>query len=213
MKIFSRILVAMAVLGLLGFLVFEIYSCCTKVKRKFTEHDARIEREYKGFISYMSSEHKIKKMFNYSEKTKTKNSNWRASGDFFFLLYGDLSAGGSSQEKENNQMWITFAWENSDNTYILTKIPLTKARVRIVSSIKIPTVSFHLHQDQALRRTYDVNGLDDRAKMSHWFYNDSQTFFEKHLAYVFITVKEKDWPVDIQLPFNNPSDPSIFKKH
>lgn len=82
----NRILVAVFLLGFLG---FGIYSC--------QENQKNVMVSYKNLTNHLLREHKLRKTFDYSEMIKTKDSNWSAGGGFF-LLFGGFSAGGSSHE-------------------------------------------------------------------------------------------------------------------
>lgn len=130
------------------------------------EHDSWHE-----FYKELSSDHPVRKMMS------TTEGSGKVSGSYF------LFAGGFSGSYSENQ-YIVFAWKHSD-TYVISKVKLTKCRVKIVPDAEVPTVSFE---------------VDRWGNPIKYFKDDAQLFFDEHLKYMTITVKESDWPASVELP-------------
>lgn len=118
--------------------------------------------------------HQLRKM---SERTEV---NSRISGGFFLVL-------GTLEGKSKTTISVKFAWQMNDGTYAISSLPLEKIRVRLDEKIAAPTIEFNRW------RRCDVwcaeNGL--------------QPLIDDSVEYAVITVKENDWPIQVDLPLND----------
>lgn len=114
------------------------------------------------------------KLRKMAERVDVK-SNISAS---FFLFVGDLSA------TTQTNISVKFAWEMNDGTYALSSLPLTKIRVKLDERVEAPTIKFRWRPYKCCN-TAQVQGLMD-----------------SYVVYALVTVRERDWPVNINLPLN-----------
>lgn len=122
------------------------------------------------------------------EKTLRKMTSamdQKTSGNSAFFLFA-----GSSSLSSNSEVNVIFAWKMTSNEYQITSVPVTKIRTVFDSLAVVPTVSFYF-----LKAFYTMSD-------GSTFNNQTQLFFNEHLAYIKIRVKPEDWPLDIQLPLN-----------
>jgi hypothetical protein len=96
----------------------------------------------------------------------------------FFLFVGDVKA------KTSTAVSVKFAWEMNDGTYAISSLPLEKIRVKINEEAKTPTVKFRWR-------------LWCRRNMPQ-----PQELMDENVLYALVTVREKDWPVQVQMPLN-----------
>lgn len=101
----------------------------------------------------------------------------RISGSFF-LFVGDLSG------TTKTTISVKFAWEMNDGTYALSSLPLEKIRVKLDKKATTPTIKFRW-------RPYICCGT---AQI--------QTLMDDYVSYAVVTVRESDWPVQVNLPLN-----------
>ena len=94
-----------------------------------------------------------------------QKSNIRGS---FFVAIGSLSGGSSTELKEV----VKFAWKNSKNEYMLTKMPMEMVRFVIDSTISKPYCKFKWH------------GVDN-----DYF---SETNWTANVIYVVLVLKEEN---------------------
>ena len=123
----------------------------------------------------LGGEHKLRKMV---ERTDMKTS---ASGGFFLFV-------GGFETSAKTSVTVKFAWQMNDGTYAISSLPLEKIRVKLDDGAAVPTIKFRWrpYYSPRPRRTPQVQELMD-------------TF----VLYAVVTVRERDWPVHIQLPLNN----------
>ncbi len=108
------------------------------------------------------------------EKTEV---NSKISGSFFLL-------GGSFSGETEEITSVKFAWKMNDGTYAISSLPLEKIRVKFDETATTPTIKFRwLH--------YDLSECPTQYLMNN------------QIFYAVITVKEKDWPTQINLPLND----------
>jgi prepilin-type N-terminal cleavage/methylation domain-containing protein len=82
----------------------------------------------------------------------------------------------------NSGTQITFAWPLKNGTYAISTLPIEKIRVKFDQTVDTPTIKFC------------------------WTYSNYATIdylMAKHVVYALITVRESDWPAQIQLPLND----------
>lgn len=120
----------------------------------------------------LKGEHKLRKM---AERTDT---NSRISASFFILV-------GSYSSTTETKTAVKFAWEMNDGTYALSSLPLEKIRVKLDEKATVPTIKF-------------------RWRPYCRCYNEPQVqeLMDNNVCYAVVTVKESDWPVQVNLPMN-----------
>ena len=94
----------------------------------------------------------------------------------FFLISGSTSA------ESNTSMAINFAWRMSDGTYAGSTLPLSKVRFSFDENAVTPTVKFRW---LPCRQKCTVDNL--------------MTYY---VQYMVISIRESDWPKNINLPLN-----------
>lgn len=121
--------------------------------------------------------HPLRKILE-SKETKTKLS----AGFFLFM-------GGFDGEKKTDWL-VKFAWEMNDGTYAISSLPIEKIRIRFNNEIAVPTVEFRVTNNIWHESSYCSN-------------QDLQELIGSgYVSCVVITVKESDWPAQINLPLN-----------
>jgi hypothetical protein len=115
----------------------------------------------------------------------TSVTDQKTSGASAFFLFA-----GSSSFSSTSEVNVIFAWKMTSGEYQTTSVPITKIRTVFDSLAVAPTVSFHF-----LNAFYTMSDACT-------FNDQTQLFFNEHLAYIKIRVKPEDWPLDIQLPLN-----------
>ncbi len=100
--------------------------------------------------------------------------NQRVSASFF-LFVGDLNAA------TETTVFVKFAWKMNDGVYAISSLPLEKIRVKIDESALVPTIKFCWRQSN---------------------YLNLQWLMDNRVDYAVVTVKESDWPVQVNLPLN-----------
>jgi len=148
------------------------------------------KNEVKGFYK---EPHKLRKMFVSTEKITVKEPGKGHLSGGFFLFFGGIS--GDYQEGTETSKLIThvrFAWEQKDNVYIITTLPLEKFRVKLVETA-LPTASFSLKE-------FTMKEWDD-DKFRQTIINSSEGW-DAQVDYVTFTISKDDWPTDIRLPLN-----------
>jgi hypothetical protein len=123
----------------------------------------------------LGGEHALRKM---AERT---DINSTLSGSFFLFL-GDVS--GSTK----TNLSVKFAWKMNDgSTWAISSLPIEKIRVRFDEKAVTPTIRFR----------WMPYGFSDAQP-------ETQDLMEQSVKYALLTVREKDWPVGVNLPLNNP---------
>lgn len=131
--------------------------------------------------------HKLRK-FGDASRSYTKQS-----GGWWFLLI----AGGSSKKiEEIHEQKVRFAWQMNDGTYAVSEMDLSQIRVRIDSTITVPTIEF------GLRHTADY--WNNAPELSKEYYRtwDPQSIISTLAYCAVITVREEDWPISVKAPMN-----------
>ena len=132
---------------------------------------------------FFGGEHQLQKLMPF-----VSQESHISGGGAFFLFVGVGSVSGSS----NTRYEVKFAWKsNLDDTYIISSFPLEKVRVRFDDKNESPTVRFKLNCDNQ-----GCGG--DWALRNGW--GQQYTIDHGDIEYAVITVKQKDWPVKIQMP-------------
>lgn len=103
------------------------------------------------------------------------NSNISAS---FFLFIGDLSG------TTTTTVSVKFAWKMNDGVYALSSLPLEKIRIKLDEKATTPTIKFRW-------RRYISGGTPQ-----------IQYLMDHYVSYAVVTVRESDWPVQVNLPLN-----------
>jgi len=112
------------------------------------------------------------KLQKMAEQTEV-NSKTSAS---FFLIMGDINTA------TKTTLSTKFAWEMNDGTYAVSSLPLEKIRVKIDEKVTMPTIKFRW------------------ARSFHK--GDLQQLMDNSVSYAVVTVKESDWPVQVNPPLN-----------
>lgn len=92
----------------------------------------------------------------------------------FFLVVGEVNGRTSSVVK--------FAWKMNDGTYAISSLQLEKIRVRFDENATTPTIRFHWEQP--------------------YFATDQVQELMNSVLYATLTIRENDWPIQVQLPLN-----------
>lgn len=122
---------------------------------------------------YLEGEHRLRRM---TERTEVSS---KISGGFF-LFAGVLSG------KTTSNTTVKFAWEMNDGIYAFSSLPLEKIRVRIDEEVTTPTIRF----------VYNAYGW-------HWNPANVQRLIDSSVDYAILTVKNEDWPAQVELPLNS----------
>lgn len=108
----------------------------------------------------------------------TEETNSNLSGGYF-LFYAEIKG-----ETQTSQL-VKFAWLMNDGiSYSISSLPLEKIRVQFNDTISVPTIRY--------RWKWASQGLED-----------IQLYMDNFVHYAVVTVREEDWPVQINLPLNN----------
>ena len=110
--------------------------------------------------------------------TERTDINARISG-IFFLFIGNISG------TMNTSVSVKFAWEMNDGTYAISSLPLEKIRVKLDEKATTPTIKF---------RWRPWNRRDTA---------EIQTLMDYYVSYAVVTVRESDWPIQVNLPLNS----------
>ena len=118
--------------------------------------------------------HELHKMSEYT------GINSEISGGFF-LFFGGISG------QTKSETLVRFAWKMNDGTYAISTLPIEKIRVKFDNNVTTPTVDF------------------DSGKIRYEWENNSDLEYviNHYVNYAILTVRESDWPSQINLPFNN----------
>jgi hypothetical protein len=122
----------------------------------------------------LRGEHRLRKV------TESSKSDGSMNGSFFIFS-------GSIGGEEHAGPAVSFAWQTDDSTYILSTLPYDKIRIRFNEKVDTPTIKF---------RWRSMNSTD-------LIKEDMVTIMKHYVIYAMISVKKKDWPVQIHLPMNN----------
>lgn len=122
----------------------------------------------RGYISpignILQGSHELRKI-----QTKESN-NFKLSGSFF------IGTGSINAESKIQEM-VMFSWKDNENNYVISKLPLTKFKVRIDNSFNIPYIKFRW------------SSFPNNKNM--------QTIMEMNVIYVLLYCSEKDYPKNL----------------
>lgn len=140
---------------------------------ELTEEQKRVllpERKKSDY--FYRGPHQLRRMFEDENKVS------ESSGYFFFGI-------GQYKSSEKSLPEVRFAWqENLDSTFVISRLPLEKIRVKLDSSCKIPSISFVFIEDcDSIFNT-----------------NSPENIIEDWVHYAKIRVSPKMWPQNIKLP-------------
>jgi len=138
------------------------------------EQNNRIRANMKNIFD---KEHKLRRLVNKTEK----ESHWDAG---FFILIG--AGSGSSKQRE----CVYFSWEEDDSLYVISRMEVTKIRVKIVDNIDIPTIKFKWDG------FIDVPG----TMLSIYNENEINKIIQHHVQFATIKCKAEDWKLKIEMP-------------
>lgn len=108
-----------------------------------------------------------------AERTDVKSRTASSS----FLVFGGLST-----TIETN-LSVKFAWEMNDGTYAISSLPIEKIRIKFDEKAIVPTIKFRWYR-------------------CHVLCEDVQKLMNDNVSYAVVTVREEDWPVQVNLPLN-----------
>jgi len=137
-------------------------------------------------IEFYEKPHQLRRMYAKSISTTiTKPATGSLSGGFF-LGIGGISGNyteGSSTTSE--KAMVRFTWEIKDSMYVVTTLPLTRVRIKLVENISNPTVSFiisarHPKLDRNVR--YKTSVQRNMSVLRDYFNPDQ--IFDDYLDYV-----------------------------
>ena len=112
---------------------------------------------------------------NLRKMTERNGVDLSVSGGFF-LVSGEVSV------TQKTQTLIKFAWELNDGTYAISSLPLEKIRIKIDNNVTVPTISFSWEEN--------------------YYKHQIQDLMDCCVDYALITIKESDWPIQVNLPLN-----------
>lgn len=114
---------------------------------------------------------------NLRRMVERTNTNSKISGGYF-LFVGGLE--GSTETTVS----MKFAWQMNDGTYAISSLPIEKIRIKLNEEITTPTIKFRW-------KRYQYNGTPEIYElMNGW------------VSYAVVTVKESDWPIQVNLPLS-----------
>jgi hypothetical protein len=103
--------------------------------------------------------------------------------DGFFLCLGGFDGNAKTITS------IKFAWEISgNNIYAISALPLEKIRIKLDEKATTPTIKFYW--DESWHTFTEIP-------------NDLQWFVNDIADYAVLTVRECDWPIQINLPLGS----------
>jgi len=140
----------------------------------------------------LKGRHRLRKMY----ETKTSSKEWSASGGFF-LIAGAVSARG----EEALSYDVIFSWELPDTTYIISKLPLWKLRIKFSDDAVVPTIEFAWKED-----FWDETEYQRNISRPYNPYLASEVM--EYVSYAVIICKEEDWPPNVILPLSSGEVPS-----
>jgi len=162
--------------------VFVISSCVYGLAQETKVKAAQVEN--------FEQARNLHRAFEFGSKV-TKGGG--AQGSAFFLL----ALGGASYLKDpmDSRYYysVMIAYETSEGSYAIARIPLERIRIGFDEAQSTPTVKFKL------KRT-TINKRD--VKVDKNYGEDSQAFINTHLAYATLITQKEHWPTDIELPLN-----------
>lgn len=131
-------------------------------------------------IPYKSGKEKVFGGKHELRRIVTKANSSQSGTGFFLFTIGVYSSNGESKDM------VYFAWkEKLSGDYIISKIEMTKIRVRIDESVRIPYVEFSKEPHLNSSSTYKY-----MEKPSY--------YIENCMNYVRIVCKEKHWRPNIE---------------
>lgn len=136
-------------------------------------------------------------------KGQKTNSEHSASGGFFLLIGGYDARSRSSAEPVNRKdAFVTFSWDSGNNTYCVTRVPLSLVRIKITenSENEKPSVQFSLRDSlfvDFLYREHSDNDIFGDIKMEN-----PQEFFDKNLLFATIICSQSDCPQELSFPLD-----------
>ncbi|MDI6734113.1 MAG: hypothetical protein QMD50_01300 [Patescibacteria group bacterium] len=162
---------------------------------------------------FYETPHKLRKMFVKDQEITVKEP----SGGFF-LFVGVL--GGNYKEGSEVKYSVThvrFAWEIKDNLYIITTLPVEKARIQLAKSIEIPTAQFFINRYEIDRYLDELtehgrgknSDRNNKEKLRQYKnevldnFSNPEKMIAHYLDYVVFNVKDGDWSSNINLPTNS----------
>lgn len=120
----------------------------------------------------LRGKHKLRKL-NTMVDSRTSTQGW-------FLLV----AGGYGRNSSNRKM-LYFAWQNNNNEYVISKLPLTKIRVVLKDNIKNPYIKFEWKD----RIWTEANKYMERV-------------FDVYVLYAIVYCRPDQWKMKIEMPLN-----------
>lgn len=123
------------------------------------------------------SEAVLKGEHSLRKMTENTEVNSKISGSFFFLV-------GGFDGSTKTEMSVKFAWQMNDGTYAISSLPLEKIRVKFDEKATMPRIKFRW-----LRYGYNREP-------------QTQDLMDCYVLYAVVTVRESDWPIQVNLPLN-----------
>lgn len=122
------------------------------------------------------------KLMSGTHQLREMNSQTGTAGHMSGNFLGFSGSAGSQTE-------VTFAWKANDGSYVISTIPIEELRIRFDPRASIPTIEFS--------RARGMNGIDYST-----YGDDIQGYLKNFLIYGTLTIREEDWPKNIELPLN-----------
>jgi hypothetical protein len=164
---------------------------------------SRDENPYDEVKGFYERPHQLRKMFTADQEVTVKEPGRGSLSGGFFLFVGGVS--GEYREGTTEKYQVThvrFAWEITNNTYIISTLPLDKIRIKLVEKYESPTISLFLNELAIKEDCKDPSykyPVEKLMRDLRHYYNPHEAI-NRYLDYAIFTVENKDWPKNINLP-------------
>jgi hypothetical protein len=118
---------------------------------------------------------------------QTTSQNGSLDGAFF-LFAGAVSG------RTSTQSIVKFSWKNSDDTWIISSIPMERVRVKLQPNATTPTVSFGIYCHAPAGE--GICPADDTLESD----GPQAVIDGGYVQYVTFTCRPEDWPINLQMP-------------
>ncbi len=99
----------------------------------------------------------------------------KSSQCFFLVAY-------NQNEKKETTVMIKFSWQMNDGNFAISSLPLEKFRFKLDNKTTSPTIKFR----------WELSSNNPNL----------QEVMNTKIVYALLTIREDQWPVDIDLPMN-----------
>jgi hypothetical protein len=173
---YFRLMVALLMVLVVGKLISAAWGAASAAD------DRADQKRLVPVTAFLSGTHDLRRMVQ-SESQESHLSG----GGFFLFGVGGMGVDGES----HTDIVITFAWRANDGSYIITRAPITKIRVKLVDNLTVPSVEFHDDCDEST--------MDCMIRFGH---NNIQSLFDNDVEYVTVHCRPEDWPTKLTMPLS-----------